>query len=276
LIFYLFFKLLKIKLIYAVDEFPWSIIYQKNNRSKLNEVKIWMMFQLFDGLVCMTNTLISYYQTYTRKNCQFFHFPMTVDYQRFDSLHKSLVTSNKIIYCGGEPENYSKDGVVILIEAFSAISNQFPDLKLTLIGRANKSWINKINELSLGHHVELPGYVPSDEIPQLLKNAHVLVLARPSNKQSEGGFPTKLGEYLSTGNPVITTNVGEIDLYLTDNVTVYFAKPNSVEDFSKKLEHVLTHYDEATKIGEAGRFLAATTFNYKTYSNDFLRFLISI
>ena len=49
----------------------------------------------------------------------------------------------------------------------------------------------------------------------------MLVLARPDNIQAKGGFPTKLGEYLATGNPVVVTKVGEIPNYLIDGVNAF-------------------------------------------------------
>ena len=58
------------------------------------------------------------------------------------------------------------------------------------------------------------GIVSAADIPQILKNAAVLALDRPDSLQAQCGFPTKLGEYLLTENPVIVTKVGDIPLFL--------------------------------------------------------------
>ena len=50
-------------------------------------------------------------------------------------------------------------------------------------------------------------------------------MARPDSRQARGGFPTKLGEYLATGKPVCVTKVGEITVYLEDNVSAFLAEP---------------------------------------------------
>lgn len=68
------------------------------------------------------------------------------------------------------------------------------------------------------------GDVHRDKVPELLCRSKILALARPDNLQSEGGFPTKLGEYLSTGNLVIITDVGDIPFYLKDGESALIAK----------------------------------------------------
>ena len=63
-----------------------------------------------------------------------------------------------------------------------------------------------IQKLHIKGRVIVTGSVKRDAVPALLCNSDILALARPANKQAEGGFPTKLGEYLATGNTVVVTN----------------------------------------------------------------------
>jgi glycosyltransferase involved in cell wall biosynthesis len=101
-----------------------------------------------------------------------------------------------------------------------------------------------------------------ENLPDMLGNAIMLVLARPESKQAEGGFPTKLGEYLATGKPVVVTGVGEIGDYLHDGENAYIAKPGDPRHFAEKMESVLNDYENALRIGARGQKLALTTFNY--------------
>ena len=107
------------------------------------------------------------------------------------------------------------------------------------------------------------GEVSANEIPQLLKNAQVLVLARPDNLQAKNGFPTKLGEYLLTANPVVITNVGDIPLFLKDGESAFIARPGNVKNIAEKIYYAVGHQDEANRIGEQGRLVALKYFNYK-------------
>ena len=107
----------------------------------------------------------------------------------------------------------------------------------------------------------------------MLKNADVLALCRPANHQAEGGFPTKMGEYLSTGNPVLVTNVGDMELYIKDGVNGYISKADDVKMFRDKLEYIAIHYNEAKTVGEKGKELVFSSFNYKVQTAKVLETL---
>ena len=104
--------------------------------------------------------------------------------------------------------------------------------------------------------------VSAAEIPQILKNATVLALDRPDSLQAQCGFPTKLGEYLLTENPVVVTKVGDIPLFLKDGETALLAEERNPHEFSSKLLWALEHPAEAIEIGKAGAQVAMREFNY--------------
>lgn len=99
-------------------------------------------------------------------------------------------------------------------------------------------------------------------MPQILKNATVLALDRPDSLQAQCGFPTKLGEYLLTENPVVVTKVGDIPLFLKDGETALLAEERNPYEFSSKLLWALDHPAEAIEIGKAGAQVAMREFNY--------------
>jgi glycosyltransferase involved in cell wall biosynthesis len=115
-----------------------------------------------------------------------------------------------------------------------------------------------------------------DAIPSIVCNASGLVLPRPDSKQAQGGFPTKLGEYLASGNPVCATTVGEIPLYLTDQETVYFAAPGDVNSFTQALSKMEENRALAEQVGLAGQEIARKNFNKKIQSNSLFDFLNSL
>jgi glycosyltransferase involved in cell wall biosynthesis len=130
-----------------------------------------------------------------------------------------------------------------------------------------------IKTYNLENKVFWKGEFLRDQIPAILKNATLLSLPRPDSKQAQGGFPTKLGEYLATGNPVCATRVGEIPDYLTDNESVFFAEPGSVESFAEAMQRALKNSDEARRIGKNGREVAEKHFNKDIQSKKLYNFL---
>jgi glycosyltransferase involved in cell wall biosynthesis len=115
-------------------------------------------------------------------------------------------------------------------------------------------------------------------MPKYLCNAAVLALARPTSLQAQYGFPTKLGEYLATGRPVVVTDVGEIGKFLRDGENAYIVQPNNAEAFAAKLDYVLANYETAKRVGSKGKETAIVNFDCHTHGKrivDFIRTLKS-
>lgn len=198
---------------------------------------------------------------------------MTVDPCRFENLEKQG-DEKTIAYCGNGANN--KDGVDQLIKAFSIVHMKYPDYRLKIIGSSPKRGdtsgnIELVEQLDLQESVIFIGSKAPAEVPQLLKNATMLALDRPDSLQAQNGFPTKLGEYLMTGNPVCVTNVGDIPLFLQDGVNAMIAKHDDVEDFAARLIWIIEHPEESTIIGENGKKVALEKFNPMTETKKMLK-----
>lgn len=216
-----------------------------------------------DFMVLMTKTLIDYYSKLVNKQAKLFHMPMTVDVERFINVQSYNLGYKYIAYCGSM--NKDKDGVHILVDAFSNIIKKHKGLKLLLIGpRSPKKDYQEIHEIIKKNNIEneviFTGQIERNEIPAYLMGAEALCLARPESQQALGGFPTKLGEYLLTGKPVVVTKVGEIPDYLSDGINCFMAEPNSIDSFYNKLSEALTNKKKIT-IGINGKKTAMNVFN---------------
>ena len=189
---------------------------------------------------------------------------MTVDVERFKNIKKAACREKYIAYCGNVSNN--KDGVDILIKSFALVCKKRPEIKLFIIGKSPSQTeasdnLRLIKSLGIEERIVFTGVVSSEQMPQLLKDAMVLALARPDNLQAKYGFPTKLGEYLLTENPVVVTSVGDIPLFLKDGVSALISEPSNVEMFAEKLLWALDNPGEASAVGKAGAAVAAEFFN---------------
>lgn len=219
--------------------------------------------QELDGLFVISDNLKTYFSSKGIEESKIHVLNMTVDATRFDGLTKQK-SERYIAYCGNASNN--KDGVDQLIKAFAIISQNHPDVKLYIIGpKPNHPNdfpnLALANELGIANKVVFTGIVNSKDIPQLLKNAEICALDRPDNIQAKYGFPTKLGEYLLTENPVVITDVGNIPQFLHDEVSALVAKPNDPESFAAKMNWVLDNPDKAKCIGIEGAKVARRDFN---------------
>lgn len=267
-------------IIFIKEESEMPFVYLRKMRFNLQKVAFRRLhYSLFDGILLMTNKLVRYFTEEKRLKKPYLLVPMTVDFSRFNNLPTGQKQSNYIAYCG--TLNNKKDGVDILIEAFYLLSRDYPDLMLYLIGESASDeeyrlYVEKLKEYRLTTRVVFTGLISSDAIPELLCGASMLVLPRPISLQAEGGFPTKLGEYLATGKPVVVTRVGEIPEYLSDEVNVFMAEPGNINSLSHKMRQVLQNYKHAQEIGQKGKLVAFEHFNYETQTKKIINFIKSL
>lgn len=227
-----------------------------------------------DGLFVISPSLRNYFVKEVGMSEDKVHvINMIVDMSRFDNLNLKPKL-NTITYCGTISEQ--KDGISYLIKSFAKVIEHYNNITLTIIGgfeskKTEQNVLQLIKNLNIESNIILLGPVSSEEMPFHLSAAKILALSRPNNKQAQYGFPTKLGEYLMTENPVVITQVGDFDKYLEDKKEVIFSKPDDIDDFADKLLWVLDNYKLASSIGKNGKVIAQNSFNYKIESQKVLQ-----
>jgi len=259
------------KIVHEINEHPALFLFGEEYKTYMNVVCPEM-----DVIFLMTKDLIELYKD-TCEQEKLFHLPMTVDFDRF-KLDRDHNDHNRQIITYVGTMNNKKDGVDILIKAFAIVQKEFPAAKLQLIGpKIPKTdyleQIEYIKKNNLEDKIEYLGEISRDNIPNLLINSDCLVLARPDSKQAQYGFPTKLGEYLATGNPVVVTSTGEITNYLNNNYDAFIAKPGNIDDFSDKVLNVLRDKKVSQAIGKRGKKTAMQYFNSESQANTIYEIL---
>ncbi len=267
----------KIPYVQEKSEFPF-VLMKKGLISK-----IWAYFythttyKLFDGMIIMTQPLLDYFRSLVKMKCRLIKVPMSVDISRFDNIKLNNIYGEYAAYCGYMGGN--KDGIENLLEAFTYVENKHPQFKLVLIGEASsneefETLKNKAKKLGL-RNVIFTGKVSRNEIPNLLCNAKILCLARPSSLQSVGGFPTKLGEYLSTGKPVVVTAVGDIPNYLDKNNS-FIVEPDNNKVFGEEIIKILDNYEYAKSVAIRGKITAKENFDGRVQALRLIEFFKNI
>lgn len=249
----------KVKIVCEVTEHPMVLL-----DGKLWKVRRWISkIKKVDKLFVISHSLREYFVSQGIPANIVHVINMFVDASRFVNVKKQ--TDRKYIaYCGNVSN--SKDGVDILIEAFTIFHKHYPEYTLEIYGRSVGEAIDQLKKLvqkkGLDGHVVFTGMIPAGEMPQKLVDATVLALSRPENLQTKNGFPTKLGEYLMSGNPVVATSVGEIPNFLKDGYNAYLAIPGNVIDFADKLLIAVSEIDSHTEIPLRAKELAMKEFSY--------------
>jgi glycosyltransferase involved in cell wall biosynthesis len=273
-----------IKLMFEINEFNdiWDV--HTNNRlqryknSQHNFYLTKRIFPRLDMCLVMTNTLLSHFSQLSgiKPDISFLKVPMTVDFSRFKIVvGKDTYQKPYIAYCGSG--GFYTNGIDILIKSFAMISIDYPDLKLYIAafwGIDGPKMLELIEDTGMTEKIIYLGVIEREEVPSFIMGAEVLVLPRPDSRQAQGGFPTKLGEYLASGNPVCVTRVGEIPEYLVDNVSAFLANPGDIYSFTYALKRALNDKTTAKRVGENGRKVALEHFSMDVQAKRIYEYIL--
>lgn len=254
------------------NEYP--LVYEKNGIK--TKIIAWIndhwLYPRLDGIIVISKFLEAHFTALVTNRVPILRVPILVDGSRFSALPSPAALPVKMVaYCG----NFDHDGEVArVLDTFALATADDPSWTLRLIGHGSPERTAKIERLILEHRMDgrvaLTGQVASARVPQLLADASILVLPRVWGRFSQAGFPTKLGEYLATGKPVVVTATGDIPDYLTDRESAYLVQADGVAAFAEQLEYVMKNMAAAQVVGQIGRKVAEQNFDVNRHSRRML------
>ena len=269
-------KFFNIPLIFVADEFPIPI-----RDFMKNEVPIDMLdkyryhHKSFSARILMSNALKEFYDNQIFPKPTFI-LNTIIDASRFISeFQYNYHGIPYICYMGNL--DLRKDNVQNIIEAFSLIHSDFPEFELHLYGVPSAEHLShlrdKVRNFFISDKVKFKGRAGYQEVPSILKNAKVLVNSQPITKRAQGGFPTKLGEYLLSSRPSVFTDSGDISFYIQDRKHAFIVEPENPIAYSKTLRYILENYSEALTIAYEGTRFVNENFDAKSQTKELVEFL---
>lgn len=241
-------RLLRYKLVFDINE---DYLFFEDQVKAISRFKFWTVKQLdfityhwSAAIVVISTQLMNKYLK--RNNKHIVLIPVTAK-QNFNANKNNNNNPLKVVYAGSFG---SKDGVNDIIEGFNSFNSIYQNARLILTGKSDQQVIYQEKYKSYSNII-FKGHVLDDEFYDLLKNADVMCMCRTNSGFANAGFPFKLGEYLATGNPVISTKASDVENYLTSD-DVYLIEPNSPQQICGALTEIVNNPEEARKIGLNG------------------------
>jgi len=153
--------------------------------------------------------------------------------------------SNQILWIGRFTPG---KGVEYLIDAFSILVKDFPELRLVMVGKgpSRDAIKQKVANLGLNGSVSIIDFVPNSELPDLYRASDVFVL--PSLYE---GVPRTILEAMACGVPVVCTELPQlVDIVRSCGLLV---PARDVEALADAVARVICDEELAKKFGRSGR-----------------------
>jgi len=172
-----------------------------------------------------------------------------------------------LVYVGG----ISKiRGAVEMVRALEYL-NPSLDVRLELLGRFEPSRLEKELQALPGYRrVHFLEWLPWKEAWQRAQRAIAgLVLFHPAPNHTKS-LPNKLFEYMAAGLPVVASNFPLWRELVEGNRCGICVDPLDPKEIAQAIEYLLTHPEEARKMGENGRRAVEEKYNWEEEAKKLL------
>lgn len=229
-----------------------------------------------DGVIAISRLLEEHYK---EKRIKVIRIPGIHEVEKLP--YRVEATNNdtvKLLFAGnifGGKEQFED-----LLIAITQISNKHKNIVLNIYGPSKESVLASLGQRgnaayeSIKDRVYFKGMVPQEKMAKVCKENDFGIFFRPDRRSSHAGFPTKLGEYLSAGTPVITNKTGDIPEILKHEVNGYLLSDGNSEEIKNVLEKCIEISNSEYEImRKNARDTAMKMLDFSVYSDSLSDFL---
>ena len=259
-------------------ELPYGTRAETEKTIRLRKITIEQQFPRLDGIISISDALLNLARTYTLPSCKHIKVPIMVEYEHFGLDNKPIYGGIPYIFHAGTLDQ-QKDGMIGIFEAFGKASAKMEmSVNYVLTGSLEESpCAIQLKELiakyNLADKIQFVGYLYRDKIKEYLKNASLVISNRTKSKQNYYGFSTKVGEYLASGTPLLTTNWGEAVNWLKDGESAYIVEAEDTDALADAIVNVFSKPEESRNVGLTGQKVCKGCFDYRNWSKPLVEFM---
>jgi PEP-CTERM/exosortase A-associated glycosyltransferase len=167
---------------------------------------------------------------------------------------------------------YAYEGLDLLLDAFPALLQQRPELRLLLVGGGPQDANLKAQAQRLGvaDKVVFTGRVPHSEVSRYYDQIDLLAYPRHSMRLTELVTPLKPLEAMAQGRLFVASDVGGHKELIRDGETGKLFKAGSAEALAAAVDDMLAHRERWPAMREAGRHFVEEVRNWKNSVANYL------
>ena len=199
--------------------------------------------------------------------------PMGVDTARYEDLEKKTTFEraeeiqsfdSRILYVG--KLIYYK-GVNNLLQAFSQLKTDRACLVIVGSGAEMRPLNQLAKRLQVSDRVFFMGQVPDSQLPSIYANSDVVTLPSVTRREA---FGIVLLEAMAAGKPVVASAIPGVSDVVDNGRTGYLVPPADSNALAQTLENLLENRSEARRMGEEGRIIALTRYDWQKVLSQYL------
>ncbi|MBD3244584.1 MAG: glycosyltransferase [Candidatus Moranbacteria bacterium] len=267
-------KLAGIKHITAVED----VIHQRETKIRLF-IKKHILNKIVDKIASMSFEVKDWlikHENIKSEKIKVIHNGINLGRFKDKKPYLKVLTDKKEIIIGTVAILKRQKGLRYLIEAFNSLKNDFPNLRLWLVGGARQGLVdneeeylkNQVKKYKLSQKVVFFG--DRSDIPDLLNKMDIFVL--PSLFE---GFGIVILEAWASGLPVIASKLRCIEEYATNQKNILFTEPKDPKDLQAKIQRLIQNDELRKKMTKNGN-LEVKKFDIKKTAQKYDQFFIKL
>jgi len=168
---------------------------------------------------------------------------------------------------------YKNNGIEETIEAFGALCEKFPNVRLMFAGKVYDEFKDEFSRIvaPLGDRVEVIGEFPSSRIPEMYRKIDISLQLSRRTAWFENITPTKFFESLANGVPVVTSDIGDCGELIEQAGCGVVVDETDVPDMVKGISTMIEDPSLRNKMAHNGLGLIKDRFNWEAMGEKLVR-----
>ena len=262
-------KFLKLKVVQeACEWWPETEYKTRFNTWLYNRI----MFRWSNGAIAISNHIEDLIKTVSKRGYPIVRIPVLVDPCEADCAGGNFLknaSGKNLLWCGSL-YGYQRDVKFI----FDALIILWREKKLrvtvSLCGptglSAEQELMDYAGEIGLPQdQIEITGFVSDNELWQRCQSAGALLMPMWNDARSTTRFPTKIGQYVASGRPIIAAPIGEVANFLKRDRTAVFYEPGNAGDFALAIERTLLNESFGNQVAQNAKCEVLPKLDYREY-----------
>jgi glycosyltransferase involved in cell wall biosynthesis len=157
---------------------------------------------------------------------------------------------------------YARKGLFTLIESIALLTGKFKNVKFIIAGKGLSNEMKKLvsyaSKLGVEDNIVFTGYFPDKKLPRLYQAADIFAFSTFYEN-----LPFAVLEALSTGLPVVTTNVGGIPEMIENGKNGFLVEPFNSRELADRILYYLEHPAATSEMGFLARKTILEQFDWR-------------